>query len=247
MQAEADNAKPRPKANLQAETPAEVYSIEELVGGKEVMRMVGVKDWVDTVESESEILVKSRFVAQRVEAVVRSGNVRKMKGLRYLLLLIEWYLALKPARGSSGGGAASGKNPSRSIPKEPELSEKLPGWSQSLLATLSARFSPSHAPPGILNAASITLLLTTIFALTLCIDDQTTDTIDIREDLRLEPRQVNAQFSELGARTGPLTETERTRMGVGKAEAKMHVIAKLRLPLQWPKLRIAASARGGRR
>lgn len=241
MQAEADDAKPRPKANLQAETPGEVYTIEKLVGGREAMRMVAVKEWIDTIDAGGEILVKSRFVAHRVEAVAQSGDVRKLKGLRYLLLLIEWYLALKPAR---AGGVAKAVS-SKSIPKEPELSEKLPGWGQPLLSSLSRRFSSPHSPPGFLNTASMTLLLTTIFALTLCIDDQVTDTIDIREDLRLEQKQVNALYSELGATVAPLTEAERVRLGLGKVEARLHVTAMLKLPLQWPKLR--ALRAGGRR
>ena len=237
MQAEADDAKPRPKANLQAETPSGVYTIEELVGGREAMRMIAVKEWIDTIESGGEILVKSRFVAHRVEDIAKSKDIRKLKGLRYLLLLVEWYLALKPAR---QGGVIKAIS-SKTIPKEPELSEKLPGWGQPLLSSLSRRFSSPHTAPGILNSASMTLLLTTIFALTLCIDNQTTDTIDIKEDLRLEQKQVNALYSELGATMGALTEAERIRLGIGKVEGRLHVMAKLRLPLQWPKLRIMSS------
>ena len=233
MQKEADEAKPRPKANLDATTPKEVYTIEDLVGGKETLRMVGGKDWVDTIASGGEIRVKSRFVASRVSAVIKAGDFKKLKGLRYLLLLIEWYQALKPA--TKGGGKNSMK-----IPKEPELSEALPNWNQSLLSSVSRRFLSPHMPPGILNTHSITLLITTIFALTLCIDNQTTDTSNIKDDLKLEQKQVNALFSELGATVAAPTEAERLRLGIQKSEAKSHMTARLRLPLVWPKLRVGS-------
>ena len=229
LQTEADAAKPRPKANTDAKTPSEVYSIADLVGGKEGLRLMNVKEWIDVVDAGGEVLVKSRFVAERVEPVIQSGDIRKLKGLRYLLLLIEFFQALK-------SGRVSGSE--RKVPKDEELAKKLPTWNSAQISAVRDRFRSEHMPPGILNSFSVTLLLTTIFALTLCIDNQTTDTLAIKEDLKLEQKQVNTLMQELGATVGPPTETERTRMGWGKTEAKVHLMAKLRLPLVWPKLRL---------
>ena len=229
LQTEADAAKPRPKANPNAKTPSEVYDIAELVGGKEGLRLMNVKEWIDIVDTGGEVLVKSRFVAERVESVIQGGDIRKLKGLRYLLLLIEFYLALKSGRVSKS---------ERKVPKDEELAEKLATWSSTQISAVRGRFSSEHMPPGILNSFTVTLLLTTMFALSLCIDNHTTDTLAIKEDLKLEQKQVNTLMQELGATVGPSTEAERTRMGWGKTEAKVHLMARLRLPLLWPKLRL---------
>jgi DNA-directed RNA polymerase I subunit RPA49 len=83
-------------------------------------------------------------------------------------------------------------------------------------------------------------LILHICTLTLIVDNFSTDVYDIREDLRLDNRQISSYFSELGARITTPTETERLGKlgGIPKSEASIHKMAKLKLPLEFPKQRI---------
>lgn len=90
-----EDAKPGPKPNLQATTVAEVYPVEEVVG-LDALRGLTVRDWQDKVKDGDDILTKSRYVSGRVREVVKSEQVRKIKALKYLLLLVEWYHCFKP-------------------------------------------------------------------------------------------------------------------------------------------------------
>jgi DNA-directed RNA polymerase I subunit RPA49 len=76
-----------------------------------------------------------------------------------------------------------------------------------------------------------------ICALSLHIDDFTTDTHNIREDLRLD--DISKYYSELGCKVSPPTEKERLKLGLRtKVEAQGHIVARLQIPLVWPKQRV---------
>lgn len=99
MQEAMDEAKPRPKANLKAEKPEEVYPIETLIGN-DAMQLLMVKEWLDAARSSKPITTRSRYVGQRLQKIAVGGNVKKLKILRYLLLLLDFMFALKTkARG----------------------------------------------------------------------------------------------------------------------------------------------------
>ena len=85
MQAGIDAAKPRPEPNMQAETPAEVYPIEDLVGGISVLKAIGVKEWIDKVNAGEDVQTKSLFVARRLRATVQSGAITKVNILKLLV------------------------------------------------------------------------------------------------------------------------------------------------------------------
>lgn len=129
MQNEVDQAKPIPKPNLNAETPADVYPLERLVGSL-ALRNLQVQEWIDKVEAGEEISTKSKYVSERIVQVVKKGNVELLKALKYLLLLLEWYHSLNLKRKGS-----------RRVPKK-EYVAKAIGWASSgLLEDLSKRFS----------------------------------------------------------------------------------------------------------
>ena len=48
---------------------------------------------------------------------------------------------------------------------------------------------------------------------------------------------MSKYFHEIGCKVAPPTETERTKMKITRAEAAVHKIAKLKLPLEFPKNR----------
>jgi len=223
MQAEIDENKPRPKANPDAETPADVYPIEELVGGVNVLRTIGVKEWMDKVKAGQDIQTKSMFVARRLNAEVQGGNVKRVKTLKYLLLLVEWFKSLKNV-GKAG----------LRVPKMEDMGSLVEGWGSDMVAGVGRRFAEGSQ----LNKWHIDNLTTHILALALAFDDCTSDTHDIQNDLRLEVKDVSKYHAELGAVTAAPTETERGVLGISKAEAGNHRIARLRLPLVFPKMRV---------
>ncbi len=69
------------------------------------------------------------------------------------------------------------------------------------------------------------------------------DTHDIREDLKLEGPAIQKYFLELGCAVAPPTETEMVKLKIIKTEKVGHRIAKLRLPLVFPKMRVPMSGK----
>ncbi len=129
MQSAADEGKPRPTHNLDAETPADVYPLEELVGMRN-LRLLTVKEWQDKVETGEGIETKSRFVSGRVRQVVQVGDVKKLKTLRYLLLLLDWFRCLKP-----------GMKGVKKLPMKEEVRAAVEGVGSELLDGVRKRFA----------------------------------------------------------------------------------------------------------
>ncbi|KAK4693686.1 DNA-directed RNA polymerase I subunit RPA49, partial [Lecanoromycetidae sp. Uapishka_2] len=223
MQAEVDMHKPRPKANLDAETPGDVYPTEELVGGLNVLRTTSVKEWIDKVKAGEDIQTKSLFVSRRLRAEVQSGDVKRIKTLKYLLLLVEWFRGLKPI---NKGGLR--------VPKMEDMAELVSVWGNEIVAGVGRRFAEEAQ----LNKWHTDNLITHILALAITFDRCTSDTHDIQNDLRLETKGVGKYYAELGCVIAPPTEIERTRLNISKAEAGNHRIARLKLPLVFRKMRV---------
>ena len=267
MQNTVDEGKPRPTPHLDAETLADVYPVEELVGIGN-LRLLAVKEWQDKVESGEGIETKSRFVSARLQRVVQIGDVKKSKTLRYLLLLLDWFRALKP-----------GPKGVKKVPMRDELKIAVEGVGSELLDGVRKRFAEGSE----LNKWHVDNIITHICALALTIDNFTTDISHLCYDMRLEAKEyvllfptstsspsnspapssppfpkfasllsnikrnnemltiilisMSKYFHEIGCKVAPPTETERTKMKITKAEAAVHKIAKLKLPLEFPKNR----------
>lgn len=127
VQAEIDDAKPRPKHNANAKKVEEVYEISSIVGD-DIMREVKVKPWVDSVEAGIPVETLSRFVSRRLKGIVEAEDIKKLKVLRYMLLLIKFFHALKV------GGRV------KKVPQREELRAKLE-VDNSLVETIRRRFS----------------------------------------------------------------------------------------------------------
>ncbi|KAL8938422.1 MAG: hypothetical protein Q9211_003205 [Gyalolechia sp. 1 TL-2023] len=224
LQAAVDESKPRPQPNPDAKTPADVYPIEKLAG-REVLRQMTIKEWQDAVENGEEILTRSRFVSHRVQNLVSGGDVRKLKTLKYLLLLLEWYGAL-PAPTKLGG---------RRVPGAEKLHSALAGWSSSLVDGVTHRFAEQGR---MVTRWHLDNLITHICALAATVDGFATDVYDLMQDLKLEMKNMKKYYREIGCQVSPPTEGEMRRMGIGKAEAKRRVVARLKLPLEFPKMKV---------
>jgi DNA-directed RNA polymerase I subunit RPA49 len=128
LQKEIDANKPRPKANLNAKSPEEVYPIDSLVGQEE-MKALSVKEWEDAVAGGKEITSKSRYVCRRVQRIGEARDVQKLKVLRYLQLLLDFYFSL--GKVSRGG---------RKLPQREEL-RKVLGVPDFLVERVQKRFA----------------------------------------------------------------------------------------------------------
>ncbi len=80
-------------------------------------------------------------------------------------------------------------------------------------------------------------LLTHIAALSLIVDDFETDTSNLRDDLNVKVKEIERYFREVGAKVSLPTEKERTKEKWSKGEGALHKIARLKLPLDFPKQR----------
>ncbi|KMU84703.1 hypothetical protein CIHG_02487 [Coccidioides immitis H538.4] len=198
------------------------------------------------------------FVSRRVEAVGKSGDKTQLQLLGFILLLIEFAGSLKPTRGADKASPGSKKLPLRedlrrklSEATNPKNSTAPQFVTDSLIDSLRRKFVPQGA---ILARNDITFLLTTICALTLHIppasgaphapNELATDPADLRDDLSLENQTALQYFKELGCRIDKPRESEYAKWGIkkGKTEAAMKRIARLRIPVEFPKV-----SRGGRR
>ena len=130
LQAAMDKAKPRPKANLSAETPADVYKVEDLVG-LDVLRVLDIQPWEEAVKNKRNIPLTSRFVAKRLVKVVQSKDLKRMKTLKYLLLLLQWQKCLK-----------TGSRGTRKLPQKDTVQKAVPDADANVLDSIRKRFAP---------------------------------------------------------------------------------------------------------
>ena len=272
VQAQVQAAKPIPKANLSATHPVDVYPIETLVphGHGTLRQLPGVTEWIETIHAGQAVTTTARYVSRRVEAVVKSGNTTQIQLLRFILLLLEFARSLRSGGGpSSAPGAkrlpsredlrrilssSSSSSSSSAANGSGGSSEPLP---DSVIDSIRRRFAPQG---GHMSKNDLTLLHTTICALTLHIPPQpskdasgfggnapselATDPSDLRDDLRLDNPSVTQFFRELGCRVDKPRETEFAKWAIkgGKVEAAARRVARLRVPVEFPRV-----SRGGRR
>lgn len=130
MQAEIDQNKPIPKPNLFAEQPAEVYPIEQLVGGTSVLKNMNVQELMDKVNAGEDVRTKSLYVSNRLRLVVQSHDVKRVKTLRYLLLLLEWYKGLK-----------MGIKGAKKVPKDEEMGHLMEQYGSEVVRGVARRFA----------------------------------------------------------------------------------------------------------
>ncbi|KAF2868436.1 DNA-directed RNA polymeras-like protein I 49 kDa polypeptide [Massariosphaeria phaeospora] len=222
LAAAVDNSKPRPPANLDAEYAADVYTAENVVG-RELLSLIPVKDWVDASKQGQPVNVNSRFVAKRILKIVKSNEIQKLKVLRFIQLCINFSLALR-TKGMSGA---------KQIPPRdkllPLMGDDVPG---PVVDAIRRKFaSENNDIPRWYNDN----LMTHIAAAALIVDDLEVDVNDLRNDLKTQNKEIRQYFGELGCKVTPPTVPEREKLNITKAEAVNHNIAKLKLPLVFPK------------
>ncbi len=212
LQASLDMARPVPRGNFDATEIQDVYVPEEIIGA-EVLNAIPVLDWQEKVNKLEPVQVPARFVANRIVRVAgNEDGVHRLKLLRYLLWVIIFWSTTKQGR----------ERGTKSIARRDDLREALAPAPEVVIENIRRKFSDS----GVMRKAHIDLLMTHCCVFASIIDNFEVNTLDLREDLKLEQKQLSQYFVEIGA-----------RMRQSKAGDKVNHIAKLALPLQFPKMR----------
>ncbi|KAF1957358.1 RNA polymerase I associated factor, A49-like protein [Byssothecium circinans] len=233
LAAAVDSSKPRPAANLAAEYPGDVYPLDVIVG-RELMSIIPVKDWVDASEAGTGVNVTSRFVAKRILKLAKNKQIEKLKVLRFILLCLKFNDSLLSR--SKGAKRVPSKDKLETLMGSDEVGE-------AVIQAIRRKFSSDNND---LSRWHTDNLMTHVCAAALLVDSFEVDVNDLRNDLKVENKDIKAYFSELGCRVSAPTEADLTKYKLTKAEKTNHFIAKLKLPLQFPKLKTGGSRRGRR-
>ena len=98
IQEDVDASKPRPRAHLDAVTPADVYPLHELID-EDTLALLNVKEWKRAAKRNEDLKLETRFVARRLQPVVARKDETALKALRYLHILLMWFNALDSKKG----------------------------------------------------------------------------------------------------------------------------------------------------
>ncbi|KAL2201429.1 RNA polymerase I associated factor, A49-like protein [Corynascus similis CBS 632.67] len=218
LQAVVDKARPVPRGNFDADEIQDVYVPAQIIGA-EVLNAVPVMDWQEKVRKLEPVQVPARFVAHRIVRVAgNEEDAQRLKLLRYLLWVITFWTTTR--QGKERG--------TRTIARRDDLREALAPAPEVVIENIRRKFSDN----GVMRKAHIDLLMTHCCVFASIIDNFEVNTLDLREDLKLEQKQLNQYFMEIGA-----------RMKQAKVGDKVNHIAKLALPLQFPRMRQPAKRR----
>jgi DNA-directed RNA polymerase I subunit RPA49 len=212
-------AKPIPPPNLDAENVEDVYPLSVLLPPHEA-KLVTIKEWQEATVSNVDLGFDHCFPAWRVESIGKAEDVNRLKALRYLTLLLAFHDSL------SGGKV-------RKVPPKDKLKEKFSEYPMALVDAVRRRFTNDSGSE--LGKFQLDKLYTHICALSLFVDNWSTEISNLRDDLKMENGVLARYFQELGCVVKAPSETERVKLKINKNVAKASRVAKLRLPLQFPK------------
>ncbi len=218
------SANTRPEGNKETMDPTKIYTVEKVIG-LDTMKIIPVRQWMETMKAKKEITTSSRFVARRLQ--VHAQNPEKLKILRYMLLHIDFYNA-----------SSSGKF-GRRLPKRDDLKKILGEMPEAALEGVKRKFTNA----GIMNKQMSDSLIMYLCAMAFMVDGAGVDTWDLKEDLKLETKQITIYFTQIGAKIASLGEVERKKMGLEKAAAAQRRVAKLKAPLTYPKVSVGRRMR----
>ncbi|PNY29341.1 DNA-directed RNA polymerase I subunit rpa49 [Tolypocladium capitatum] len=220
LQAAVDDAKPVPKANLEAEDIQDVYDPEAIIGA-DILNLVPIREWQEKVRHKEGIQIASRFVAARVNAIAANDDtVTRLRVLRYFSFVLLFYLGTKPGR----------QRGTRQLPTREKLRELLAPAPEAVIENIRRKFSDA----GTMRKFHIDLLMTHCCAFACIVDNFELDTQNLRDDLRLDQKVLNQYFHEIGGRV---------KLVSNKAEGRTTNVARLALPLDFPKQRQIAPRR----
>ena len=220
LQAAVDEAKPVPRAKLDAKDIADVYDPNVIIGA-DILNLVPIREWQEKARNKEGIQTPSRFIAHRVNALATNDDATsRLRVLRYLGLVLLFYLST--TRGKQKG--------TRQLPAREKLREVLSPAPEAVIENIRRKFSDG----GTMRKFHMDLLFTHCCVFACIVDGFEVDTQNLRDDLRLDQKSINNYFHEIGGRVKQVGS---------KAEGQAVWIARLALPLDFPKQRLAAPRR----
>lgn len=218
LQAVVDEAKPVPKANMDAKDIGDVYDPKAIIGA-DILNLVPIREWQEKVQHGENIQVASRYVANRVARLAANEEATtRLRVLRYLYFLLMFYLNTRPGR----------ERGTRSVATRDKLHKLLEPAPEAVVENIRRKFSDA----GVMRKFNVDLLMTHCCAFAAIVDNFEVDTQNLRDDFRLDQKVINQYFHEIGGRVKQLKKD-------GKSVHK----ATLALPLDFPKQRHIAPKR----
>ena len=214
LQKLVDEAKPGPQADLEADEIGDVYDPREIIGG-DVLNLVPIREWQEKAKHKDSIQVLSRYVAARVNAIATNeDSVMQLRVLRYLYFVLLFFMHTKPGR----------QRGTRQLPPRDKLKEALDPAPEAVVENIRRKFSDA----GTMRKFHIDSLIGYCCVFACIVDNFEVDTQNLRDDLKIDQKTMNQYFYEIGARVKPVTN---------KAEKRTAFVARLTLPLKFPKQR----------
>lgn len=213
LQAVVDEAKPVPKADLDADEIEDVYSPNSIIG-KDILNLVPIREWQEKKKNGDNISVASRYVASRLKSMGSTPeDATRMRIMRYMYFVLVFAMVAK--QGKERG--------TKQVPPKQKLHELMEPAPEAVVENIRRKFSDA----GVLRKFHMDLLITHCCVFASIIDNFDSDTSALREDLKLTQQQMNSYFHEIGVR--PTTRKNENGTTVH--------IARLKLPLDFPKQR----------
>ncbi|KAL2202146.1 hypothetical protein CC79DRAFT_170523 [Sarocladium strictum] len=219
LQSVVDDAKPVPKANLQAEEIQDVYD-PKIIIGEDILNLVPVREWQEAVEHNDSIEVQSRYVAERVGAIASNPEaIQRLRVLRYAYFVMLFYKA----------SVAKGRG-IRKLPHPDKISAALEPAPEAVINSIRRKFSEN----GEMRKFHQELLFTYMCAMTYIIDNFEVDTQHLVKDLSIDQKSLNKFYQEIGGRV--------VQKAITGTKLKRNV-AVLTLPLKFPKQTVGPKKR----
>jgi len=213
LQAVVDEAKPVPKANMEAEEIEDVYDPYAIIG-KDILNLVPIREWQEAKQHDQSIKVASRYVASRLKFMGSTQeDATRMRILRYMYFVLVFNLACRPGK----------ERGTKSVPQRKQLHSYMDPAPEAVVENIRRKFSEA----GVMRKFHMDLLITHVCVFASIVDNFDSDTSALREDLKLTQQQMNQYFHEIGVRP-----TQKKN----EAGHTVHV-ARLKLPLDFPKQR----------
>lgn len=220
LQAAVDQAKPVPPGNFDATEIQDVYRPEKLIGA-EILESIPIKDWSDAAKKQEPLQLPYQFISANLYAIAAGPQpVQRLRVLRYLNYLMAF---IKSAKAGRERGVLR-------IPQRQKLQDTMGEAPLPVIESIRRKFSTN----GEMRKFHKDLLMTHCCALAAILMNFEFETSGLRHDLGLDEKQFGQYWREIGGRLAN---------PVGKVKGTKMQIAKLALPLEFPRVRFVSRSR----
>jgi DNA-directed RNA polymerase I subunit RPA49 len=219
LAAQAEAQKPIPPPSKDAKIIQDVYRPSVFIGDA-ILNAIDVDDWVEAARSGTEVVLPSKFVASRLNAVAGAPDgTNRLRLLRYLLYLVIFF--------NSSKMRAQRK---RMAPFRKQFIEATDA-PEVVVDQIRQKFTDGD---GQITTYHVSLLMTHVLCSAAILENFEFDMEHLRMDLGQSQDAMTTYFQELGG-----------KVRQAKSGTNIRYVAKLALPLQFP--RVGGGPRRGKR